>query len=196
MNYLAHLYLSGQDEEILIGNFIGDYVKGHNFRNYSEKIKSGILLHRNIDMFTDTNTIVRASKSRFTEKYGKYSGILIDILYDHFLTVNWHKFTSYNINRFVVKVHKILDKYFESLPPEVQQFIPSFINNNWLVAYQSVEGIEVVLQKMSRRTSLPDHTEYAIHVLRDEYDFLDEEFMTYFPLLIEFVRKKFNVELI
>ena len=28
MNFLAHLYLSGEDEELLIGNFIADYVKG------------------------------------------------------------------------------------------------------------------------------------------------------------------------
>lgn len=194
MNYLAHLFLSGDEEEVLLGNFIGDYVKGHNFRNYSEKVRRGIILHRNIDMFTDNNSIVRASKSRFKEIYGKYSGILIDILYDHYLALKWKDFTSRSLDEFVIFVHHVLKKFHDILPEEVKSFIPSFINNDWLNTYKSVEGIEIVLDKMSKRTSLPDETKFAIQVFREEYDYIEEEFLAYFPTLMDFVTKKYGIE--
>ena len=195
MNYLAHLFLSGDEEEVIIGNFIGDYVKGHNFRNYSDKVREGIILHRNIDMFTDNNTIVRASKSRFKDIYGKYSGILIDILYDHYLALKWEEFTSRSLDDFVILVHKVLKKFHDILPEEVKAFIPSFIKYDWLNTYKSIEGIEIVLDKMSRRTSLPDETKFAIQVFREEYDYIEEEFLAYFPTLMDFVTKKFGIDL-
>ncbi|MBN2213726.1 MAG: DUF479 domain-containing protein [Bacteroidales bacterium] len=194
MNYLAHMFLSGDDDEVLLGNFIGDYVKGHNFRNYSEKVRKGIILHRNIDMFTDNNTIVRASKSRFKEIYGKYSGILIDIIYDHFLALKWSNFTSKSLYEFVIHAHNTLKSYHHIMPDEVKAFVPAFINNDWLNTYKSIEGIEIVLDKMSKRTSLPDETKFAIKVFRDEYDYIEEEFLAYFPTLMDFVTKKFGIE--
>jgi acyl carrier protein phosphodiesterase len=194
MNYLAHLFLSGEEEEVVIGNFIGDYVKGHNFRYYSEKVRKGIILHRNIDMFTDNNSIVRASKSRFKDIYGKYSGILIDILYDHYLALKWKEFTYRNLGDFVIFIHHVLRKFHDILPEEVKSFIPSFINNDWLNTYKSIEGIEIVLDKMSKRTSLPDETKFAIQVFREDYDYIEEEFMAYFPTLMDFVTKKFGIE--
>lgn len=194
MNYLAHLFLSGDDKDVIIGNFIGDYVKGHNFKNYSDNIRKGIILHRNIDMFTDTNRIARASKSRFMGVYGKYSGIIIDILYDHFLAIKWNNFTDANIERFVDQTHAILVQGFDLLPEEVKSFVPSFINNNWLNTYKSIEGIEIVLDKMSKRTSLPDKTKNAIKIFREEYEFIEEEFLAYFPSLMDFVTKRFGIE--
>ncbi|MFO7655835.1 MAG: ACP phosphodiesterase [Bacteroidales bacterium] len=193
MNYLAHLFLSGNDEEVIIGNFIGDYVKGHNFNNYSENIKKGILMHRNIDMFTDTNRIARASKSRFASVYGKYAGIIIDILYDHYLALKWNLYSGANLEQFVDEIHAILMRSFKILPEEVQSFIPSFINNNWLNTYKSIEGIEIVLDKMSKRTSLPDKTKNAIKIFREEYDFIEEEFLAFFPTLMDFVTKRFGI---
>ena len=85
MNYLAHLYLSGDSEQLLVGNFIGDYVKGNKYRSYSDEIAKGILLHRYIDSFTDQHIKHRAAKLYFKEEFGHYSGIIIDFIYDHFL---------------------------------------------------------------------------------------------------------------
>jgi acyl carrier protein phosphodiesterase len=193
MNYLAHVYLSGDNEETAIGNFIGDYVKGENFKKYSEKIKKGILLHRDIDRYTDRNKIVRKSKSLLKKKYGKYSGIIVDIFYDHFLAKNWHRFSSRLLNTFTERFHKILDKYFEILPEDVKKFVPSFINNNWIGTYRSVEGIEMVLKRMSDVTTLPDETDYAIKVLKNNYNEIEDNFLDFFPELARYVTKKFNI---
>ena len=193
MNYLAHVFLSGEDEEIVIGNFIGDYVKGINFRKYSESIKKGILLHRDIDTFTDRNKTVRKSKSLFKNRYGKYSGIIIDIFYDHFLAKNWSKFSSVPLKDFTLNLHKILNKYFDVLPERVKLFVPSFINNNWIEYYRSVFGIKQVLKRMSSITTLPDETSYAIKVLKDNYSVLESDFLDYFPELTAYVAGRYNI---
>ena len=195
MNYLAHVFLSGDNEEIAIGNFIGDYVKGEKFKEYSESVRKGILLHRGIDSFTDRNKTVRKSKSLLKKKYGKYSGIIVDIFYDHYLTKNWHKFSSQLLKDFTHNFHNILYKYFEILPEEVKKFIPSFINNDWINTYKSVQGMEIVLQRMSSATTLPDETDYAIEVLKNNYDEIENDFLNYFPELAGYVMKKFNIPL-
>lgn len=193
MNYLAHVYLSGEDEEIIIGNFIGDYVKGQDFKKYSESVKKGIMLHRNIDSFTDRNEINIKAKSLLNKKYGKYSGIVVDIFYDHFLTKNWHVFSRQILDDFIENLHKVLIKYFEILPEKVKQFLPSFIDNNWIRTYKSIKGIKIVLLRMSKNSSLPDETEYAIDILKNYYDDIETGFLNYFPELIKFVNEKFEI---
>jgi acyl carrier protein phosphodiesterase len=195
LNYLAHIYLSGNHEEILVGNFIGDYVKGFELGRYPEMVRKGIMLHRHIDSFTDTNLIVRRSKSRIAEKYHKYSGIIIDIFYDHFLVNTWRDYSSMPINDFVIQVHSVLMRYLDTLPEGVRLFLPSFIKNNWIQKYSTIEGIEDVLHRMSSRTTLPEETDFAIQVLRSEYDKLGAEFKAFFPSLINYVNRSFGIEL-
>lgn len=193
MNYLAHVFLSGDDEEVIIGNFIGDYIKGREFRKYSESIKKGILLHRNIDSYTDRNKIVKKSKSLLKKKYGKYSGIIIDIFYDHFLTGNWNKFSSQSLSGFTENLHNILTRHSAILPEKVKLFLPSFIDNKWIKTYKTIEGMEIVLRRMSDITTLPDESDYAIGILKEYYSEIEEDFLNYFPGLINFVSEKFNI---
>jgi acyl carrier protein phosphodiesterase len=195
MNYLAHIYLSGDDEEIIIGNFIGDFVKGHQFNQYTQMIRKGIILHRYIDSFTDTHAIVRRSKARLNEEYHKYSGIIIDILYDHFLVKNWSNYSNAPLDEFIKKFFALANRYFDLLPESVKFFLPSFIKNNWIKMYDTVEGIQEVLLRMSSRTSLPDNAELGVVVLRRDYDLFEAEFQAYFPALIGYVSKTFGIAL-
>lgn len=195
MNYLAHIYLSGDDEEVIIGNFIGDFVKGHFFNQYTQAIRKGIILHRYIDSFTDTHAIVRRSKLRLNEKYHKYSGIIIDILYDHFLVKNWPQYSNTPLDEFIKKFFDLANRYFDILPDSVKFFLPSFIKNNWMKSYDTIEGIQDVLMRMSSRTSLPDNTEFAMAVLRRDYDLFEAEFQAYFPALVTYVTKTFGIKL-
>ena len=92
MNYLAHIYLSGENDMLKIGNFIADSVKGKKYLDYPVSIQQGITLHRNIDEFTDSHPIVHQSVHRLFDKYSHYSTVIVDILYDHFLAANWQDF--------------------------------------------------------------------------------------------------------
>jgi acyl carrier protein phosphodiesterase len=193
MNYLAHIYLSGTDEAVLVGNFIGDYVKGRNYLDYPPNIQKGLKLHRNIDSFTDTHKIVLQSKTYMAPKYGKWAGIIIDIVYDHFLIKNWAKFCPIALEDYKEDIFDVLQKYYPVLPERVKYFVPSFIQNDWIGTYSSPEGIVSVLYNMSLRTPLPDNSGFAAEVLRKYYVQLDSEFMTYFPELIRYVVDNFGV---
>ena len=196
MNYLAHIYLSGDDEEIIVGNFIGDFVKGHHFNQYTQMIRKGIILHRYIDSFTDTHAIVRRSKARLNEQYHKYSGIIIDILYDHYLVKNWSQYSEFPLDAFISNFFELANRYFDLLPESVKFFLPSFIKNNWIKMYDTLEGIQDVLLRMSTRTSLPDNTDFAISVLRRDYDLFEAEFQAYFPALVTYVTRTFGISLV
>ncbi|MBA7692229.1 Acyl carrier protein phosphodiesterase [subsurface metagenome] len=180
----------------MIGNFIGDYIKGQDYNKYPALIKKGILLHRRIDSYTDKHKIICQSKNYFILRYKKYSGIIIDILYDHFLANNWDKFAAQPLDDFKENVFDCLKRNYSVLPERVQFFIPSFIKNDWISVYKSVEGIIAVLNRMSMRTTLPDESEFAREVLRKYYVQLQSEFLIFFPEIIKYVVKKHGVNIL
>jgi acyl carrier protein phosphodiesterase len=195
VNFLAHIYLSGDSREILIGNFIGDYVKGKEYASYSPGIQRGILLHRHIDSFTDKHAVTRLSKKFVSERYGKYSGIVIDIFYDHFLSSNWEQYSDISLKAYVRDRYKMLDSGFSNFPGGVKNWFPYFIKTNWLEAYASFDGLAMVFTRMSHRTSLPDHSAYAVTQLSKHYDELKSGFTEFFDEICLFVQEEYDIKL-
>ena len=193
MNFLAHIYLSGDEEEIIVGNFMGDYVKGRDYLRYPENIMKGLLIHRKIDYFTDCHPVTRKSKHHIDKKYGKYAGIIIDIFYDFFLINDWELYSNIPLNPFVNNTFHLLKRNYDLFPQGIKNWFPNFIRNNWLMAYSTAEGIEMVLNRMSSRTSLPDYTDYAIDVLRRDHDELRSEFNEFFPSLRRYMFEEFGI---
>lgn len=153
MNYLAHLYLSGTNEDVLIGNFMADSIKGSQYKDYSSAIQRGILLHRQIDSHTDTHPSFRSSTKRLHKNYSHYSGVIVDIFFDHFLAKNWTDYASISLEDYAQKCYLILNKNIAIMPEKAQHILPYMIKGNWLLSYASVEGISNVLSGMNRRTN-------------------------------------------
>lgn len=187
MNFLAHIFLSGSDEDLLIGNYIGDYVKGNEFNNYQISIRRGIILHRKIDTFTDTHPIVKSDKKLFSSVYHKYSGIITDIIYDHYLALEWDIYSNIPFVDFKNNIYDLLIYRINEMPTEIQSIVPKFVKNDWLGSYQNLEGIESVLIGMSKATSLPDESEYAMSTFRLHYEEIRHHFNQFFPMLIDYV---------
>jgi acyl carrier protein phosphodiesterase len=187
LNFLAHLYLSGADPKVKIGNFIGDFVKG---RNLSEQFEAGIVkgiaLHREIDAFTDRHPVVRESKIRLRPKYRHYSPVIIDVFYDHFLAANWANYSDQLLADFARDSYNTLEKYQALLPDQVNQMLPYMIKGNWLVGYSQVEGIHRALSGMARRTPYESKMEEATADLQLYYSEFQDEFDRFFPELKEF----------
>ncbi len=179
MNFLAHLYLSGTNEKILVGNFIGDYVKGRKYEIYEKAIQEGILMHRRIDTFTDKHPKFRASKKPFIPEFGLYSGIIIDLLFDHFLAKNWSRFSNQTLHQYTIWAHSVLLSNFVSLPLKVQSFLPFIIQNRRLESYATVSGIQKSLEIMGRRSSLPQKSGEAIRILESNRTFLEQNFFDF-----------------
>ncbi|WP_297091721.1 ACP phosphodiesterase [uncultured Draconibacterium sp.] len=190
MNYLAHLYLSGESEKILVGNFIGDYVKGNKFQNYTTSIAKGILLHRKIDSYTDSHELQKEARSFFRADFGLYSGIVVDLIYDHFLAKNWNQYSAIHLQVFARYVHAVLLSNFRILPRRVQGFLPFLIQNKRLLSYASVEGIIQSIDLMGRHSSLPAKAEQVKAVLLRNYAELETNFAAFFNELIVFVMEQ------
>jgi len=126
MNFLAHLYLSKDNQNIMIGNFIADAIRGNKFKHFPAEIQKGIILHRHIDTFTDQHPIVRISKRRLHERYGHYDGVIIDLFYDHFFG---DRFVAY-FNRIEIYTGiQIGNIQFESVASQMISILRSVVNN-------------------------------------------------------------------
>src|SRR5690606_22136123 len=190
MNFLAHIYLSGDHNLITIGNFMADGIKGKRYEKYPKEIQIGILLHREIDTFTDAHPTVRMSTKRLHKNYSHYSGVIVDILYDHFLAKNWSKYSRVPLDVYVQDFYGLLRKSFTILPPRIQKMMPYMIADNWLYSYATVEGIGKILAQMNVRTKNVSKMNLAVAELEEYYDEFEAEFTSFFAELIPFAQHK------
>jgi len=193
MNYLAHLYLSGESDEIKLGNFIGDFVKGNKYQHYPEMVAYGIQLHRSIDSFTDNHPDVKECIQLLKPGYGRFSGVVIDIFFDHFLATNWKDYSTVTLRQFAKQAHSVFISNFMMLPLRVKQFLPFLIQHRRLESYAKKENLFHVLEIMSNRTSLPSNSEWAMTMLHQEYDEFERLFRSFFAELMEYVEREFTV---
>ena len=190
MNFLAHIYLSGNNDLIKIGNFMADSIHGKRYLEYSGDLQKGILLHRYIDTFTDAHPIYRKSKHRFHEKYGHYAGVIMDIVYDHFLAKNWNSYFNDNLEVYAANFYSLMQRNFDLLTPKTQNLLPYMIEQNWLVQYASLEGLEVILFQMDYRTKHRVNMQEAIVEVNFFYDELESEFKLFFEELQQHSKQK------
>ena len=190
MNYLAHIYLSGNNKMLTIGNFIADGIRGKKYKTYPIEVQKGILLHRQIDTFTDAHPTVRQSTKRLHENYGHYSGIIVDILYDHFLAKNWSKYSDVPLEDYAENFYKILTDNIEILPQRILKMMPHLISGNWLLSYATKDGIAKVLDGMNKRTKNRSQMNLATKELDLFYDEFEAEFTSFFEELIAFSEEK------
>jgi len=190
MNFLAHIYLSGDNEQITIGNFIADGIRGKKYKKFPRDIQTGILLHRAIDTFTDKHPIVRQSTKRLHKNYSHYSGVIVDILYDHFLAKNWNEYCEIPLKFYSEKFYDSLQDNFDILPIRIKRMMPFMISDNWLLSYASIDGIQRVLEGMNRRTQNKSKMNNAVNELKLHYLDFENEFTSFFEELIEFSKEK------
>lgn len=190
MNFLAHIYLSGDDTEIKIGNFIADSVKGKQFIHYPKGIQKGIILHRAIDTFTDTHPTVRKGVRRLFPVYSHYSTVIIDILYDHFLAANWSDYSNIPLDVYVADFYTLLKENIDILPLPIRQFLPIMISQNWLLKYSTVQGIGEILTQMNHRTGNKSRMNLAVKELEIYYSQFGEEFKSFFEDMENFAFEK------
>ncbi|WP_395064459.1 ACP phosphodiesterase [Flavobacterium sp.] len=190
MNFLAHIYLSGNNDLLKIGNFMADSIRGNSYLDYPDEIRKGILLHRYIDTFTDAHPIYRKSKHKLHEKYGHYSGVIMDIVYDHYLAKNWAKYSDEKLEDYAATFYKLLQDNHGLLTEQIQKMMPYMIARNWLVSYASLDGLEMILFQMDYRTKHRVHMQEAIVEVKQFYTEFEEEFTLYFEELQQHCKEK------
>lgn len=190
MNFLAHVHLSQDNEDVIFGNFIADAVKGKSYLEYRNDIITGILLHRDIDTFTDRHVVVKRSRDRIREHFGKFSGIVVDIYYDHFLARNWDKYHNQELARYSNYIYLILAKRFLLLPNRTKRLLPFLIGQNWLVGYANFVDLHRVFGGMDRRTGRISGMENAVKILNENYNPLYLDFVEFYSELELFSKQR------
>tara|TARA_R110000868_G_scaffold145181_2_gene365111 strand:+ start:6731 stop:7339 length:609 start_codon:yes stop_codon:yes gene_type:complete len=192
MNFLAHIYLSFNDDEIILGNFIADSIRGNKYKHLPNRVQKGIKLHRYIDSFTDAHPIVRQSTKRLHENYSHYSGVIVDIFYDHFLAKNWKTYSETPLDIFVDNFYDLLEDNYEILPDGTKHMMPYMISDNWIFNYAKMDGISRVLNGVNRRTNNKSKMNFAILDLEKHYTAFEDEFTSFFEELTAYSKQKYN----
>jgi acyl carrier protein phosphodiesterase len=188
LNYLAHSFLSYQKTDLIIGNFIADSIQGNRFEGLTEGIIKGITLHRKIDVFTDSHPIFLTSKHRFSKDFDKYSGVIMDIFYDHFLAKNFHLYSSITLQQHADGIYDLLKINYEYLPEPAKRFYGYMTERNILFHYSSLKGIETVLTHLSNRIRNRFELQLAVPLLEKAYTEIEEEFFIFFDDLQAFCK--------
>lgn len=189
MNYLAHLHLGGQRPGQLLGSLYGDFVKGRLQGQYAPDIEAAIQLHRSIDVFTDRHPLVDAALSRFSMTRRRYSGIVLDVFFDHCLARDWQLYADQPLSHFTSDVYRVLSAQAQ-LPERLARIAPHMVAHDWLGSYQDFEVLAQVLRGISRRLTRPEELAAAMHELRILYEPLSEDFRLFYPQLQAFALTK------
>ena len=184
MNYLAHLFLGGEEPLEKLGGLIADFTRGRLetlAKRYPEKVIRGIAVHRRLDHFTDLHDHVMQSKARFSPLRRRYSGIIVDVLHDHYLSRHWERYSDGSRDAFIEDAYRLLRDYRRYLPERMRRVAPVMIEQDWLGSYQHIEEIGRVYERMSRRLRRPNTLAGAIEEVQTHYSELESDFKNFFP---------------
>jgi len=190
MNYLAHIHLSDNSDENMLGNFLGDSVNKPLENEFEYSIKHGILMHKKLDTFTDSHPDFLRSRKRISSTNRRLSGVLIDMFYDHFLAKNWDEYSSISLDEYADNFYKILEKFSYCLPDKLTSRMPFMIKENWLLSYKDISGIEISVNRISKRFSNTKHPLVnPIDELINNYESLENDFKSFYPHAIEYANE-------
>ena len=174
-----------------MGNMISDFVKGKKRFEFETVIQKGIVLHRDIDAFTDEHATTKKANQFLKPAVGLYAGAFIDIVYDHFLAMDKNEFTDESLLRFSLSVYATLDNYRSIFPERFARMFPYMKSDNWLYNYHTLSGTEKSFDGLARRAKYLDSSTSAFESFQKNYTILQECYNEFFPALKEFAYKKF-----
>lgn len=182
MNFLCHIYLSGDDDQLMIGNFMGDFVKGRLTGSFPPGIEQGLVLHRRIDSYASRSDLFQQSRRRLDPCYGHYRGVLVDLFYDHFLAAFWNSWSAEPLAGYIARTGAVISANKELLPERLQSLLP-YIFSELLPSYAEVEGIGLALARMSRRIRRDNPLAGGEAELLRHYGDLQADFNAFLPLI-------------
>ena len=190
MNFLAHVYLSGSNDKIAIGNLIGDRVKGNKIKLLPKEIQSGVTFHRLIDDFTDHNQIFRECVTKLFPKYRHFSRVIIDMYFDHFLAKNWNYYHNLPLNKFSTEFYKKIIKIATEFNQDIERFINALVKYNWFEYYKTTLGLYIILSQMEKQTKFNSNLGTSVRDLTENYEYFEIRFFQFMKEIIKFAKTK------
>jgi acyl carrier protein phosphodiesterase len=187
VNWLAHVFLSEPDVEFRLGNLLADIVRGEELRRMSPGFQRGARKHKQIDAFTDAHPLVKRSRSRISLESRRFSGVLVDVFYDHLLAVHWNDYSPIALDAFTAQFYADIEASNIELPASARVTLDRIIRHDLLGAYRGIEGVERSLRRLSAYLSSRWSREFALEkgiadLLAHRAGF-DADFAEFFPEL-------------
>lgn len=191
MNYLAHIFLAQQSDAAMIGALLGDFTKADISGIYPPEVEQEIMMHRQVDRYTDSHPVVKSALQLFDESRRRYAGILLDVFYDHVLAQRWASYSTTQRQAFIARFYQALLAHDAILPDKLRDIMPIMIEQDWLGRYYEFAGVEWAIQRISQRLTRNGHLLLeGLDDLRVNYTALAEGFDVFFPQLLAFVRER------
>ena len=192
MNFLAHVYLSGDNFSVAVGNLIADQVKRSDVQHFPSEVQKGISLHRAIDEFTDAHPLFKNCVTTLFPIYRHYSRVIVDMYFDHFLAVHWETFHSTSLHDFSNNFYNALKQTEIDFPDKLKRLIHALTTYNWFEQYSSVSGMGAIMAQMDKRTRFDSNLASSTAELNEKYPYFEQQFLNFIKPLIDFSQSKLS----
>ena len=187
MNFLLHFLLARDDDDLRLGSLLGDVVKGrverYDHPGTTPRLRTGIQLHRAIDSFSDQHPAVRRSKQRLAPTYGRLSGVIVDVFYDHLLARSWPAHHAQSLPDFTQDVYRTLRANLDRMPAAAHPLVHAMSRHDWLLSYAHIRGIDRALRGMAARAPIARGLATAAIDLERGYAAFAADFDAFLPEL-------------
>jgi acyl carrier protein phosphodiesterase len=195
MNWLAHVFLSEQQIDHQLGNFLADFLKHKPWLDASSEFRAGLQMHMNIDSYTDSHPLFLTSKSRFG-KQGHLKGVVVDLTYDLLLTKHWNTYSNIELNDFLDNFYRNAIKASEGFPDHAKGFVRQLIHADHLRHYQSLDHLQQTFKRVDKRLServlKKECTSDYLPTVTAQLKKMEQDFLGFFPDLLDHVRSRSN----
>lgn len=187
MNYFAHLFLAQPNAESCFGNLLGDFRKNVDVNALPEAVQKGLENHYLVDRYTDAHPLTISSKQLFSKQRRRFSGIAIDVLYDHFLIKHWATYSTQSLDNFKQGVFNHLLAQHQYMPERMQNTVSHMVKHDWFAQYESLNGIERALDNIAKRIRFENNFRGSMQEIDCHLSTLEDRFLAFFPELISHV---------
>ncbi|MCB1688028.1 MAG: DUF479 domain-containing protein [Halioglobus sp.] len=188
MNFLAHFHLAWPDEGLVAGGLEGDYVKGLLRGQMPESLERGVKLHRAIDAYTDAHPLILQLRRELPPGLRRYAGILIDLSFDHYLSLHWSRFSSLPLADFNREVYRILAVNEMNLSDGARSMVARLVEHDVLNLYQDWETIPATAARIGQRFKRHNPFLNLERELSPAKGALEQTFLDFYPQLESFCR--------
>ena len=188
MNFVAHLFLAQPTADSYFGNLLGDFRRGVDLNRYSDAIQAGVSNHIFVDKFTDSHALVRDAKRLVSDKRRRFAGIMLDVLFDHFLLKHWSLYSACSFEAFSCNVYSGLAERVVIMPTGMQPMIRSLLEGHWLTVYRDMSGVERALERTAGRIRFAHNFNGSIEEIHRAYESFEQAFLQFFPQLVHAVQ--------
>ncbi len=183
MNHLAHFHLSKRLEEVIVGNFLGDFVRQKEVDKLPIPVQHGVELHREIDLFTDAHPVVKDLKKGLSAELGRYAAVLLDVYFDFALISKWEHYSNTSLENYSKWIYSVLEQNEHLLNYNSRRFYEFMISRNLLVNYGNYDGIDQVSKGMANRSTHGDVMKKGRNVLVKNESIILLAFDQFYPEL-------------